>query len=219
MTHGKDRFFAAVHEDGAWAYYSPLLNSCLYRYAQTHALRPERGQESKRASTGFELLVSHAVENLGATTTAQGRRLVGVSLRKNDGKEVDVLAWTDDEVYLIESKYEQEPPGAWDGLMPWKRGWRRGEHERKHESKVAHWEARIRERKPVVRVDNKEVHLPESLLETRRLKPLIASARPEPRRRQSMVVSAVPKDAADFMRRRLPLERFAPIWPLDQLPP
>lgn len=116
-------------------------------------------------------------------------------------------------MYLVGAKYQMEEPGAWRPAQVAKRIDYLEKEWANLQTKVPQWETKLREAQVQVRKDDKPLLLPAGLLATRNLKPVMVSARIEPRLSAGVKLwSLVPSDCAAEMAKTLPQNLTSPMW-------
>lgn len=174
----------------------------------------QQGQSiDERAASTYEQLVCKLSAEAGMVGP-KGPPLVSGVFSKQAG-DVDVFAWDEKSVYLLECKYKMQPPGGWSQANQAKRIEELESFLAKMEARRALADDRLRANKPIIRdCDGTEISLPAGLLETRSLRSVLVSARFEPRFNPGRheVVTLVGRALAASVRERLPLARLMPVY-------
>jgi len=194
-------------------WYSPTTVDMISREIQRNALSVSREPLEKQASRAFELLVARLLPDAGFQTRIGEDELVGVTISNRTPAEVDVFAWNDRIVLLVETKAEAEQPGAWSDENTSARRARLTEYARAHAAKVDTWSAFLREGGQPKLADGRRVDLP-AAVRGRPLRGVLISARVEPRviAPEVPIVTYMSRPAIDAAGPHVPAELVCPWW-------
>lgn len=210
-----------AHRDHGFAY-SPTLSDSINKIALN--FRPVQAdlRMSKVAGNVFEKLVALRLSesDCGYTTSIGDRLTVSVALTPRGQRDIDVVAWNDQEVVLVETKAEAEPPGAWSTNGVRDRTAALELYRSKLRAKLTSWQAHMRNGRSRVWIDGVESDI-HAVWRSLPVRGAILSARIEPALQSPappLVASFLPSRAARVVAKHVPSAEVSGTWTHGRLP-
>ena len=211
----KGKTIPLASREGLKVTYPAILARNLGQSALMYRKTLVGGAMSDLTSDSFELIISRVLRRCGYETIHAGRELISIATHSGGRDEVDIFAWNDAELLLVEAKFEIDPPGGWTPTMIEKRKKQLEKHIAQHEPKAAAWTTHLNNPGAIARTHPGDlpVELPRDLLAARSVRSIIISGRVEPLVSGSIEVRTfMPPMAAAMARKHLPAGSYCPIW-------
>jgi Holliday junction resolvase-like predicted endonuclease len=196
-----------------WFYYSPELVRS-FRVALQNYIAVAGQPMTDYIAREHEKLVAAVLRRAGYQCDHEGAPALNLRATRT-AKEVDVVAWNDEQLLLVDVKAEAEPPGAWADAGVENRSKVLRRYDGQLGKAVDQFVALLKNGTAECR-QGPDGRLPFTLpagIANKAIRGLIVSFRVEPRTNTRFPVRTfmVPL-AADVARRRLPVDKVMPVW-------